>query len=88
MDKPISVGDLVMIVRGNKCCGRPDALGTTFTVTNIYEHSGGICKTCHAPSSGLVADSERSTVTYLYKLKRIPPLSELEGVKRDETVNA
>ncbi len=76
---PISVGDLVVIVRGNKCCGYASGLGVHFNVTKIYQHSGH-CKACGAFNSGLVADSERPTVTYLYKLKRIPPLSELEGV--------
>lgn len=87
MSEPIKVGDLVMIIRGNKCCGRTDSLGVTFQVTEIRHHEG-ICKYCCAHNSGLVADSVRPTVTYLYKLKRIPPLSELDDVKRDEEITA
>lgn len=78
---------MVMIVRGNKCCGRSDSLGVTFQVTDIRQHAG-LCRYCLAHNSGLVADSDRPTVTYLYKLKRIPPLTELEGEKRDEEITA
>ena len=32
MDKPISVGDLVMVVRARECCGNDDAVGLVFRV--------------------------------------------------------
>jgi hypothetical protein len=83
----IRVGDLAMIVRGQRCCGYSAKLGLIFRVTNIYfrETHRERCAGCGAPSeSDFVADSEMSHVWFVYKLKRIPPLDELE---RDQIVD-
>jgi hypothetical protein len=82
----IKVGDLVMVVRGARCCGGSDALGLIFKVDSIfhYDATDSKCRHCHAPAeSGPVADSHLPHVWYLHKLRRIPPLDELE---RDQIV--
>ncbi len=90
MDRPIQAGDLVAVVRW-PCCGYK--LGRTFKVGRIEPSPTGLmrCVNCYArhPTQGDANDSSRDgSWTPLAWLKRIPPLSELEGEKREETVNA
>lgn len=88
MDKPISVGDLVQIIKPTHCCHNTDPIGEVHRVVSdrdrkplmqcrfclgIREHSHAITV---AIDTGWYVDRDR--------LKRIPPLSELEGEKRDE----
>jgi hypothetical protein len=88
MDKPISVGDLVMVIRGMLCCGGGSHIGEMFVVRDIYQYAGGHCELCKAPqSSGLAAAPDHTSGGQaLFRLKRIPPLEELEGEKRDEKI--
>lgn len=91
MDKPISVGDLVVVVR--TCCPKRDELGAHFRVASISAFMGGEwgCKHCDAYGydSKIIAeqhygpkrDSKHAPLGWL---KRIPPMEELEGEKRDE----
>ena len=74
-----------MVIRGNRCCGYSKSAGVTFTVEGFCE-SSGICAGCKTPISGLTTAGNR--MFYIYKLKRIPPLSELDDVKRDEEITA
>lgn len=85
MDKPISVGDLVVVSRPVAHCGCPDRLGLIFRVSEIRPAlQFGFCSTCNKNviSNGiLIAIGARPTSVALYRLKRIPPLDELEGEK-------
>lgn len=92
MDKPISVGDMVQLVRGCNI----DAMGLVFRVSKIYERAGvRPCYYCDQSHNGQYVDSEQPfggahnySRSPIWWLKRIPPLEELEGEKREETVNA
>jgi hypothetical protein len=91
MDKPISVGDLVMVVRGPHCCLQPDGHeGSTFRVTGIrVTHPGGsTCRLCGNHRSGFSATGHHAHNFYVSRLKRIPPLEELDAVKKDEEITA
>lgn len=85
MSEPIKVGDLVMIVC--QCCS-DDYLGQIFTVQELAQ--GSECDDCGAQDDRPSAILELENAEYLAWglpmswLKRIPPLSELEGEKRDE----
>lgn len=37
-DKPISKGDLVMVVRPGDCCAEKSIIGSVHTVTGFYNH--------------------------------------------------
>ena len=84
--RPIAVGDLVAVVRLKPCGhGQP---GFIFRVGQIRTTETGKhgCITCGASpkENGLIAvavgHSHDSLSIPLWRLKRIPPLDELEGV--------
>lgn len=90
-DKPISVGDLVQVVRTDCKKSADLALGKIGRVDSIGvlpARFGPFCEFCKQR----YAVSELATVQGWYPplswLKRIPPLSELEGEKRDEEIHA
>jgi hypothetical protein len=86
VNKPISVGDLVVVVRGVRCCGAGlDSLGIIFRVTRFLPYSSR-CKYCGQEREGVVADSAMPFYFYDYRLKRIPPLGELEGERTEENI--
>lgn len=92
MDKPISVGDLVQVVRPPTCPEAPvdSGLGHTFVVEGIRDHTAGMCAYCndlHTHGPALFA-ADGNGLWPLRRLKRIPPLGELEGEKRDEEITA
>ncbi len=88
MSEPIKVGDLVVVVRD--CCDG-ELLGFVGEVRLL--HTDGLrCLRC-----GLVSGEHGAIVEFrqsfhdklpLSWLKRIPPLEELEGEKRDEEITA
>ena len=90
-DKPIQVGDLAMIVRPTRCSCHQQALGRIIKVVAI---EGGVsqlwrCSVCgmsykKLPGEGQYAIDEDGKHRGLYRLKRIPPLSELEGQRTKE----
>lgn len=100
MDKPISVGDLVRVIRGNTCCGA--FLGYHFSVTDIHvSEQWSIprtkCSQCGVIRPKLTSDLGPRALAFgcpgakgfdLNRLKRVPPLGELESEKREESVNA
>lgn len=92
-DKPISVGDLVMMVRGHECV-LARAGGRPFVVTALVHPWGGgwHCGICHKDSAGPneigAAGLGRGDGIPISWLKRIPPLDELESEKRDEEITA
>lgn len=83
--KPIAVGDLVQVVKPTPCCGTDiEHVGHVFRVTGFQML--GFCKFCdfrhgHRSIRGHAHGSVRED-----RLKRIPPLDELEGVKTEETL--
>src|SRR5690348_13823936 len=86
MDKPISVGDLVQVVRTPKC-GCTTTLGLIFRVASFTHEEWTACGTCRAEGgSKVLADSSINSPnggTYgfeTHRLKRIPPLEELDDV--------
>lgn len=89
MEKPISVGDLVQVVRPSFCKGGNDGLGYTFIVQGMERGGGGSCTYCRKDHDGHLMFACCGEYWWpLDRLKRIPPLNELDDVKRDETVSA
>ena len=93
-DKPIQVGDLVVMVRGHEC-GMKIASGIPFVVTALLRPIGGgwHCDHCNTDSAGpneVAAEgfSKKGRGLPLSWLKRIPPLDELEFEQRKEEIEA
>ena len=94
MSEPIKVGDLVVVVRYGVSCPRgcnkgTDTLGRIFSVRSV-EYMPLLCVGCDAPkgwATAAVAESGEQ-VYRVERLKRIPPLSELDDVKQDEEITA
>lgn len=88
MAEPINVGDLVMIVKPTPCCARSDTVGVVFQVSFIfsgYEH----CRYCGSGREVTAAVyPEINRMVDFHRLKRIPPLGELDDVKQDEEIAA
>lgn len=85
MSEPISVGDLVVIVKGG-CSDHH--IGRIFRVFR-FSNKTTACKKCHTyhgypPTTTLACPAETPGGFELARLKRIPPLSELEGEKQKE----
>lgn len=81
MDKPISVGDLVVVVRGHEC-----DLGVTYIVGHIITAAGVWSCPCGAREFHDGAFVHKTHSFYgapVEWLKRIPPLPELESEKND-----
>lgn len=89
MSEPIKVGDLVVVVRPQVCCGSTKRLGAIFTAEYI---TGGAnyCANCETKFSNSVDAWQRGMEWSMPvdRLKRIPPLNELEGVDEKETLHA
>ena len=93
MSEPIKVGDLVVVVR--TCCGSlyNAIAGIPWIVNSTFSDSWA-CIRCGTPGHGVLAvaaepygDGHHSRAPISW-LKRISPLSELEGEKRDEEITA
>lgn len=76
MNKPIQVGDLVMVIRGRVCCGyiTPQTGSAIFKVVG-FRNVDGICSYCNAENSNLVnALGEGMDKGYdIRRLKRLDP---------------
>ena len=85
----IAVGDLAVVVRLTPCCGK-GRLGRIVKITGFVQNGdGGKCLGCGASRAGVLmakyeGRKKRSHGFSVSRLKRIPPLSELEGSKTDE----
>ena len=89
MSEPIKVGDLVIVVHPSGCCGGNNDIGTVFSVLAIQINGGGNCEYCREMHGQKLCYACCGTFWWpLRRLKRIPPLSELEGEKRDEEITA
>src|SRR5689334_9021055 len=83
-DRPISVGDLVQVVRPTPCCGQFSGRYPFFRVGGI-KSGYWECAICGEYRTANAAQVEG--VAYyadLHRLKRIPPLSELEGQRSED----
>jgi hypothetical protein len=90
MSRPIKAGDLVVVLR-NHCSDA--SVGLILRVENVEPNDRLHCRKCGAPMPGwpMVARVERPYGTCyapLPWLKRIPPLDELDDVKREEESHA
>lgn len=87
----IAVGDLVVVVRSH-CEGfASEAAGVTFIVEEMYNLPRPMCTHCGVRLSDCKAAGTKGEGGWqipLQFLKRIPPLSELEGEKRGEEITA
>lgn len=85
MNRPIQVGDLVQVVKPMHCCGGTNDLGRVFVVHEFYT-DGSFCSNCGTPSNGelILFDSVGEDGAHPHRLKRIPPLEELEGQRTEE----
>jgi hypothetical protein len=85
-DRPIQVGDLVLVVKPAPCCGVQNSFGP-YKVLAI-DVSVGICGGCFGDSEWNVPRARLSNGQNIpiVRLKRIPPLSELEGERTDEQI--
>ena len=81
----IKVGDLVVVVRPRTCCGNMKAIGRLFVVQSFGDFSWCECGQKQHWSVAYLDDWYRCEVS---RLKRIPPLSELEGEKIKEELTA
>ena len=89
MSEPIKVGDLV-VVTGVHC--KPSLIYGRFLTVNCLFHSNWLCVDClkaslPEPCANFAEISGYYACPVCF-LKRIPPLSELEGEKRDEEITA
>ena len=85
MSEMIKVGDLVMLVRQH--CGM-EANGEVATVTH-FDNQAAFCHVCRTELGRMtIAHTDGRIRAPSSWLKRIPPLEELDKVKRDEVIHA
>jgi len=92
MSEPIKPGDLVVVVRPSLCTGANEDVGRVFRVGAVCPGEGisKHCQSCgksHEPLHMMYAEASDGWFPFA-RLKRIPPLSELDDVKRDEEITA
>lgn len=87
MDKPISIGDLVVVVKPVTCCGSAKRLGWIFRVDHMQGGPNycGQCKANWGESLDVWARGSSWCVP-VANVKRIPPIGELEGEKRETSI--
>lgn len=82
----IAKGDLVMVVKPTACCGNESAIGMTFHVMSLIKmecwcvHCGNHRNIMRAECPLGFGDASR--------LKKIPPLSELEDATTNEPIKS
>ena len=88
MGEPIKVGDLVVVAKACPHCGSHEDLGKVFRVHTICTLEGGwnCCGYEGRPQTGALVDKDEGGYV-LQILKRIPPLSELEGQRTEEKLH-
>ena len=88
-DKPISVGDMVQVVRPSTCVGGNDGIGHVFPVLSLRPAGEKrLCAYCRQQHQSPASAEDVDHWWPLTRLKRIPPLDELESEKRDEEITA
>ena len=87
MSERIEVGDLVQVVRPALCCGASKSVGKVFVVDNIYSGPTGVCLGCGNTDQVVLGRRAGNRNGWdIRRLKRIPPLAELE--ERKEAIEA
>lgn len=88
-DKPISVGDLVMVVRPSTCCGSSfSGVGEIFKVA-LIKHDSGHRSCCGKVESVVRCLGEGHMLGYFIdRLKRLDPDALKDDVPADERVTA
>ena len=93
MNEPIKEGDLVQVVKPSECIGGDDGLGHIFQAGKIErgENIPGNCSYCgkpgHVGGPGTWDGPVQENGSYwwpLRRLRRIPPLSELEEIRTEQ----
>lgn len=87
MNNEIKVGDLVIVVKPTPCCGNEAVVGAPFIVSRIAMAKGRFhCSHCNTTwPSQMVADGLHKHFVYqLWRLKRIPPLEELDELSEGD----
>ena len=80
-EKPIAVGDLVQVVRPAPCCGTTRGMGIIFTVSGL-EPFPRWCQFCF--QGEWKSALGYGTPVRVDRLRRIPPMPELEGERTEE----
>lgn len=88
MSDPIKAGDWVVVVKPTMCCGNTTAIGWVFEVAEVALQKGMFCTHCNHRGEWDAARNDRWDGFELSRLKRIPPLSELDDVNLQEEVHA
>ena len=89
MDKPLTRGDLCIVAFVDHACAEV-LLGRIYTyVPRPVPHTGTMCQKCGMRDIAVASEpchleSTKQTSLPTRWLKRIPPLEELEGEKREE----
>ena len=91
-DKPIQVGDFVMVVRPSFCIGGDDGIGFMFVVRGIFRDCeiSGECMYCGKDhhDNELMADDGDISAWSLSRLKRIDPDILKDGIPNREELTA
>jgi hypothetical protein len=85
MDNEIKVGDLAYVYRDCKYCGNDDDLGQIIKVTG-FKKSFLWVTCCNTMDTSTLAtyEGQQDAGKYMWGLKKIPPLEDLEGLKSQE----
>jgi hypothetical protein len=86
MSEEIKRGDLVVVVRGLRCCGYTKVLGRTFIVRYLIDGLPGRCSQCGETTTEPGACGDDGLFNDIYQLKKIPPLNELEDQTEERKV--
>ena len=90
-DKPIQVGDLVMVVKPTTCCGSIETLGRIKRVIGPPRYPFATCSVCgkswqHDYSTAVVLDNGKSCERS--RLKRIDPDNLKDDIPEREELTA
>lgn len=80
----ISVGDLVYVARPTPCCGNNQTVNNYFVVKELRVLQHPLCTFCSTLNEADVFALDAEGYGYhLYRLKKVPPLPELEERKEE-----
>jgi hypothetical protein len=86
MERPLQVGDDVIVIKGEPCCGDITHLGLIFTISDISPGDGGgnICNFCMTVSRDVVVwkgKGHERLGFYPHTVKRLRPPKEVQEDK-------
>ena len=85
-DRAIAVGDLVQIVRARTCCAEHTGWGKCFRVAEIHDIALYCCY-CKTELPKQVYAFGEGSGAEIHRLKRIPPLDELESLDHEHKLD-